>query len=132
MGESSRSLEGKVAIVTGGGRGIGRAVAAALAREGARVCVSARSAHELDESVAQIHAAGGEAMRVSCDITDRAAVDQMVAGTFAAYGRLDVVVNNAGEVASEPRSSRVTPRSGCGGWSSTSSEPITSAAPPFL
>jgi len=96
VSETHRCLAGKVAIVTGGGRGIGRAVAAAFAREGARVCVTARSRDELGATVDEIGASGGESMFVSCDIADRAAVEDMVARTVGAYGRLDILVNNAG------------------------------------
>jgi 3-oxoacyl-[acyl-carrier protein] reductase len=96
MSETHRSLAGRVAIVTGGGRGIGRAVAAAFAREGAKVCVTARSRDELSATVEEIRVVGGEAMLMACDITDRVSVEAMVAETVDAYGRLDILVNNAG------------------------------------
>lgn len=95
MNERYPWLAGKVAVVTGGGRGIGRAVAAALAREGTRVCVTARSLPELEDTVAAIRAEGGEAMSVPCDVADRGAVEAMVARAVAAYGGLHLLVNNA-------------------------------------
>jgi 3-oxoacyl-[acyl-carrier protein] reductase len=86
----------RVALVTGAGRNIGRAIALALARDGAAVAVNARSNRE--EAVAVVQAIadiGGEAMACLADVTDRAAVDAMIAAVQARYGRLDVLVNNA-------------------------------------
>ncbi len=88
-------LAGKVAIVTGAGEGIGAATARRMAGEGAKVVLAARRLNLLQEVVAEIEAEGGTAMACSCDITDEAAVKQLVADTVAAYGKLDIVVNNA-------------------------------------
>jgi NAD(P)-dependent dehydrogenase (short-subunit alcohol dehydrogenase family) len=88
-------LDGKVAIVTGGGRGIGRAIAEAYAREGAFVTVAA--ARERSEIETFFAAWGSErALAVSADVTDFAACERVVAETIARFGRLDVLVNNAG------------------------------------
>ena len=81
-----------VALVTGAGRGLGAACAAALARAGYRIVAVSRSAGPLDELVGSIRAAGGAAQAVVCDVTDSAAIR----GAIAALDRLDVLVNNAG------------------------------------
>ncbi|WP_331763607.1 3-oxoacyl-ACP reductase family protein [Streptomyces anthocyanicus] len=96
------SLEGKVAIVTGAGRGLGRAMAEALAEAGARVCVAARTGSELDTFVKEQAALGREAMACPADITDAEAVNHLVDSTVARFGRLDVLVNNSGIVATTP------------------------------
>jgi len=88
-------LDGKVAIITGGGRGIGRAIAEGYAREGARVVVTA--ARERSEIDAFAAVWGGErALAVVADVTDPTACERVVADTIARFGRLDVLVNNAG------------------------------------
>jgi 3-oxoacyl-[acyl-carrier protein] reductase len=88
-------LDGKVAIVTGGGRGIGRAIAEAYAREGA--CVAVTAAREREEIEAFASAWGAErALAIVADVTDSAACGRVVAETVARFGRLDVLVNNAG------------------------------------
>jgi NAD(P)-dependent dehydrogenase (short-subunit alcohol dehydrogenase family) len=89
-------LSGKVAIVTGGGRGIGRAIARLFATEGARVVVAARTAAEGEETVRLIRDGGGEARFVRTDVRKDADVRALVEETVRAYGRLDVLVNNAG------------------------------------
>ncbi len=93
-------LDGKVALVTGGNRGIGRAIARGLAREGAALVLAARDAARLDEAVAEI-VEQGEAPRdrvlaVPADVTDEAQVEALFACAMERYGRLDVLVNNAG------------------------------------
>lgn len=89
-------LEGQVAIVTGGGRGIGRAIALALAAAGAAVTVTARTREQLCETVSQVEAAGGRALAVPADVTDREAVTQVVVETEQRFGPVDTLVNNAG------------------------------------
>jgi NAD(P)-dependent dehydrogenase (short-subunit alcohol dehydrogenase family) len=87
---------GKVALVTGGGSGIGRATALAFAREGARVVVAGRRVAEGEATVAAVRAAGGEATFVQADVTQETQVRALVERAVATYGRLDVVFNNAG------------------------------------
>jgi NAD(P)-dependent dehydrogenase (short-subunit alcohol dehydrogenase family) len=89
-------LEGKIALVTGGGNGIGREAALAFAREGARVAVADFEADAARETVALINGGGGQAISLSGDVTVAAQVQAMMDGTIAAYGRLDCAFNNAG------------------------------------
>lgn len=96
-------MHGKVAIVTGASRGIGKAIAIAFAREGAKVVVAARSEvqpHEklpgtIGETVGEIEKLGGEAIAVRCDVTSEESVNTMVEATLEKWGRIDVLVNNA-------------------------------------
>lgn len=85
----------RVAIVTGGGRGIGKAIAQGFAREGARVVVTARTADEIADVAHEIVLAGGEAIGMVCDVSDEANVQQMVDETISQWGRIDILVNNA-------------------------------------
>jgi 3-oxoacyl-[acyl-carrier protein] reductase len=88
-------LTGKIAIVTGASRGIGRGIATRLAAQGATVIAAARSDNAAS-TAAEITAAGGRAEAASADVTDAAAVEAMVDGVLARHGRIDVLVNNAG------------------------------------
>lgn len=90
-------MEGQVAIVTGASRGIGRAIAVRLAREGARVAVNYRGrAVAAQEVVDEIRREGGQAVAVQADVAKREAAEQLAAQTVACFGRIDVLVNNAG------------------------------------
>jgi NAD(P)-dependent dehydrogenase (short-subunit alcohol dehydrogenase family) len=89
-------LDGKSALVTGGGGGIGRATALAMAREGARVAVADYAADAAAETVALVNAAGGQAITLTGDVTRSRDVKTMLDDTILAYGRLDCAFNNAG------------------------------------
>jgi NAD(P)-dependent dehydrogenase (short-subunit alcohol dehydrogenase family) len=89
-------LDGQVAIVTGGGRGIGRAIAQRFAAEGAAVVLAATGGTALEATAAEIRAAGGRALVAITDVSDEPAIERMVAATLAGFGRLDILVNNSG------------------------------------
>jgi 3-oxoacyl-[acyl-carrier protein] reductase len=88
-------MEGRVALVTGASRGIGRAIALRLAAQGAAVVAAARGAHA-DEVAGEIVRQGGRAESATMDVTDEAAVDRVVSGVLERWGKVDVLVNNAG------------------------------------
>ena len=91
------NLNGKIAIVTGGSRGIGAAIAGRLARDGATVIVNyAGRAAEAEEQIRKINAAGGQAVSAQADVSDAAAVARMFDSAEASYGGVDILVNNAG------------------------------------
>src|SRR5439155_26882323 len=96
-------LAGRLALVTGGGRGIGRGVALALASEGADVAVAARSADDLEETVSAVRAAGRPGEAIACDVSERPNVDAMVARVRTALGDPLILVNKAGVAASARR-----------------------------
>ena len=99
----SKELAGRVALVTGAGRNIGRAIAVALADAGACVTVNARnSRNEIEAVCAEIEASGGKALPFLADVTDEAAIRRMLAATLDRFGRLDILVNNAALRAVEP------------------------------
>jgi NAD(P)-dependent dehydrogenase (short-subunit alcohol dehydrogenase family) len=94
--EEAMQLEGKTAIVTGAGRGIGRAIALAFAREGAAVALASRTQAQLEETAAMIREKGGKCLVVPADVTDPEAVQTMVGRTEADLGPVDILMNNAG------------------------------------
>ncbi|PAY18178.1 3-oxoacyl-[acyl-carrier-protein] reductase [Rhodopirellula sp. SM50] len=89
-------LSGQVAIVTGASQGLGKAVAVALAMNGATVACMARNAEKLAATVADIEAVGGKGIALACDVTDRAATAAAIEGVAKEHGRLDILVNSAG------------------------------------
>jgi NAD(P)-dependent dehydrogenase (short-subunit alcohol dehydrogenase family) len=91
-------LSGKIAFITGGGTGIGRACALAFAREGAKVALAGRRKDPLDEAAREIAAAGGQVLAVVCDVTDRSSVEAALAQSEKHFGKVDTIVNNAGAV----------------------------------
>jgi NAD(P)-dependent dehydrogenase (short-subunit alcohol dehydrogenase family) len=96
MGFTADTLRDRVAIVTGASQGIGRAIAVELARVGADVVVCSRRLAALKPVADEVRAAGRRALAVECDVVDAAQVDDVVAQTTGAFGRIDVLVNNAG------------------------------------
>ncbi len=92
----AKTLAGKVVIVTGGTRGIGLAIARLLAEDGASVVVSGRDAARLDAAVKELESLGAPALGVPADATKREAADRLVEATRERFGRIDVLVNNAG------------------------------------
>ena len=91
-------LEGKVAIVAGGGRGVGRAAAILLARAGAAVVVTARTAAQVKETVERIHREGGRALPIPADVSNWAAMQQVAAEAARAFGPVEIVVASAGVI----------------------------------
>jgi len=97
------TFAGKVVLITGGARNLGRAMGVAFAAQGAAVAINARAPRpELDETIAAIEATGGKALACLADVTDRAAVDKMVASIVGRSGRLDILINNAVIHAAKP------------------------------
>lgn len=93
-------LKDRIALLTGSGQGIGRTMALAFAAEGAHIAVNDVNSKAIDETVSAVRAAGGRAISAQCDITDLAAVHEMVRKVEAEYGRIDVLVNNAAVIIS--------------------------------
>ena len=92
----SLSLDGKVVIVTGGGTGLGRAAVIALARAGADLVIAARRRGPINEAASEVTALGRNALAIPTDVTDSSQVDQMVARALERFGKVDVLINNAG------------------------------------
>lgn len=91
-----QQMEGQVAFITGGGRGIGRGIAEAFAAEGASVAIMARSEDQLAETLRQIEAAGGRGLALKGDVTSQDDVDTAIAATESTFGPINTVVSNAG------------------------------------
>jgi len=96
------NIKGKVAIVTGASSGIGESMARHLAARGAKVVLAARRTDRLDKVVAEIREAGGEAIAIATDVAQRADLEKLAAETVEAFGRIDLLVNNAGVMPLSP------------------------------
>ncbi|NWF93026.1 MAG: SDR family oxidoreductase [Syntrophaceae bacterium] len=94
--QAQRVLSGRVGIVTGAGRGIGRAIALAFARQGASVVVTSRTFSEIEETAAQVRALGSQALAIQADVSSQSNVNKIVEQTIQAIGTVDILVNNAG------------------------------------
>ena len=97
-GPGDQPLHGKVAVVTGGGRGIGRAIALAYAEAGAAVCCTARTREQIEDTADRIRGAGGTGIAVAADVTDPRVVKRMFEEAAEALGGIDILVANAGGV----------------------------------
>src|SRR5215475_14419980 len=92
----SLALSGKIAIITGGGTGMGRAMAMEFAKAGADIVIASRTVANLERVAADVRALGRRALAIRTDVSLKTDVDGMVAGTMEAFGQIDIIVNNAG------------------------------------
>ncbi|MCP4643584.1 MAG: SDR family oxidoreductase [bacterium] len=95
-------LDGKIALITGGGRGIGRGIALAFAEQGCHIAVASRSLEEVKTVADEARASGVKALALECDVADDASVERMVADTLTEFGHIDILVNNAGHACFKP------------------------------
>lgn len=102
MIEQAFSLAGKVAIVTGGGKGIGKAIGLVFAEAGATVVFAARTKSDIDQAVEQAQAFGVKALAVECDVLEDEHLDKLINTTVNQFGKIDILVNNAGGTAPKP------------------------------
>src|ERR1700682_4083766 len=102
-------LAGKVAVVTGGGRGIGRAIVLKFAGEGAAVVLAAHTESEIEAVAKEIRDAGGRHPRVPADVADEKHCERLISASVAQFGRIDILVNNAGEYGPVKPVEEITP-----------------------
>lgn len=102
MSKQILHLEGKVAVITGGTSGIGRAMSIGLAEAGANVIATARRQQQVDETAAAIEALGRKTLRLASDVCDRASLEQLLAATLADFGKVDILINCAGKIKRTP------------------------------
>ena len=95
-------LEGQSALITGGGRGIGKAIALAFARQGCDIAAAARTSGEVEAAAREVRGLGRKAVALTCDVADPKAVSAMVDATLDAFGKIDILVNNAGHACFKP------------------------------
>jgi NAD(P)-dependent dehydrogenase (short-subunit alcohol dehydrogenase family) len=95
-------LQGKVAVVTGGTSGIGRALSLGLAEAGADVVAAARRQQQVDETAAEIEARGRKTLRLAADVCDRESLEQLLAATLGKFGKVDILINCAGKIKRTP------------------------------
>ena len=95
---SQYDLRGRVALITGGSRGLGLVLARELAREGARLAICARDAEDLERARDELEARGASVLALPCDVTDRALVEEVVRAVYDHFGQLDLLINNAGVI----------------------------------
>ena len=105
MVTSTGTLRGKVAVITGGGTGLGKTMTLRLAEEGCDIVVAARRVAALEETAGEVRDIGPRALAIPCDVTDSAQCDDLVARTLSEFGRLDILINNAGIVRDEQQKS---------------------------
>ena len=99
---TSLQLNGKIAVVIGGTSGIGLAISLGLAEAGADVVASARRQQQVEDTAAKIEVLGRRTLRVTCDMQDRGSLERLLAGTVAAFGQVDILVNCAGKIKRAP------------------------------
>ncbi len=118
-------LQGKTVLITGGGQGIGRAAAAAFAKEGAQIAICGRNSANLGEVAAELRALGAKVSAESCDVTDESQVHEFVAAVLKEFGVIDVLVNNAGVLGPRGALAQVSAKD----WNATIAANLTG---PFL
>jgi NAD(P)-dependent dehydrogenase (short-subunit alcohol dehydrogenase family) len=102
MSKQLLSLEGKVAVVTGGTSGIGRAMSLGLAEAGADVVATARRQQQVNETAIEIEARGRKTLRLTSDVCDRSSLEAVLAGTLESFGKIDILINCAGRIKRTP------------------------------
>src|SRR5581483_3671404 len=95
-------LHEKVVLITGGSRGLGLALAKEFAKAGARIAICARDAHELEEAERRLHGFAHDTVTFVCDVTKRADIVELVHAVIDRFGRIDMLINNAGEISVAP------------------------------
>src|ERR1700737_5655178 len=124
VAEASMLLAGKMAVITGGGRGIGRAIALKFAGEGAAVVVAARTESEIEAVAKEIRDADGRTLAVPADVAEEKHCEHLISASVAQFGQVDILVNNAGEYGPVKPVEEITPPE----WAPGSAEPCRGAS----